>query len=82
MMAQRDSSLCEQVTGQVLCFWVCAIGRQNSYFFDQNVTKTDFDRNRLGVFFFSLSMNNAIISEYFCVKVLVAAVRLFVSNHI
>ena len=51
-------------------------------FFYQNVTKTDFDRYRLGKFFFFLSMNNAIISEYFCVKVLVAAVRLFVSNHI
>ena len=65
-----------QVTGAMLLVLIILS------IFDQNVTSTEFNQRPIGIFCFFLPMNNTIISEYFCVKVLVAAVRLLVSNHI
>ena len=76
------SSTPDQLTYKVLDYWVNAFSPHNTFIF---WPECDMDRIRLnanGNFFFFLPMNNAIISEYFCVKVLVAAVRLLVSNHI
>ena len=80
-MVQGYSSSSDQVTFQVLGYWGVAFSPHNSFNFGP---KCNMDRIQLKAnenFFFFLSINNAIISEYFCVKVLVAAVRLLVSNH-
>ena len=81
-MVQGYSSSPDQVTCQVLGYWGNAFSPHNSFIFRPKCNMNRIRPKANGNFFFFLPMNNAIINEYFCVKVLVAAVRLLVSNHI
>ena len=90
-MVQAHSLLPDQLTYKVLGYWVNGFSPHNTFIFWPECgmdrirlnNSVQFPRSTLmGIFFSFLPMNNAIISEYFCVKVLVAAVRLLVSKHI
>ena len=82
MMVGAHSLLPDQLIYKVLGYWANAFSPHNSFIFWPECGMDRIRLNANGNYVFFLPMNNAIISEYFCVKVLLAAVRLFVSYHI